>query len=159
MTNCSRRKRVTRERRTNIQQQPTQTIASLCHHLPSQYNTHSPSLYYICLSPPFPNSSDTFPSSSTLQNSFNHWPTILHTSSNSTSRSHSNSKQPTKKWATYSPTPLSHITPLIINHSTSLILQQLSWTNPQHEQQPQTWPCTDLTSLHSCIIFCQPTPF
>ena len=66
----------------------------LCHHLLNQYNTHSPNSAITLLRmafTPFPNSYATFPSSSNLQNSSNHSlaPTILHTSSNSTTQSHS----------------------------------------------------------------------
>ena len=106
-------------------------------------------------STPFPKSNDIFPFSSSRQNSSNH--SLAHTVHLTAPADLAQIPDNPPENETH-PTLLAitQYTPLITNHSTSLlVLQQPIWTGPQPEQKPHTF----LTlyrphlSYHPCIIF------
>ena len=148
VSNCSRRERGKREE--DKYPTTTSTINNcflLCHLLPNQYNSsfpHPPSLCYICHSPIFP----TVMPLSLLVHSLKFiqalkFPTTLQEMSHILSYS-----------------AITHYTPLITNHSTSLlILQWQSWTSPKSDSHtPLTLFRPDI-SLLPRKVFWQPITF
>ena len=161
LSNCSRRESGERGRPISNNNLAIQQLLLICHHLPNQYNTHSPTSSITLLvcpppPPPFPSSNTTFPSLSTLQNSSNHAlaPTILHLSTNCTCWSLSNTPQHTRKWATFSPTLLSNITYLLSLNILHLFLSSNTAETVLSLNSIFTlsWPCTDLTYLSTPVL-------
>ena len=145
MSNCSRR--VKGDKREE-DQYPTTTYPYnncflLCHHLPNQYNTHTllhpPSSVTYALQLFSPTAMPPFPPHPLCK---------IHPTTSC--RSLSSSPQPTRKWATSSPTLLSHITHL---SSLTILHLFLSSNNPAESVRSLnsnftlSWPCTDLTYL------------